>query len=394
MVVNGISSNRQQETTGQDVSLEPGAVLTIPLVGGDIRMFVLGTATEIIDDKVYGFGHSFLGRGPVDLPMATGKVHTVMSSLTRSFKLGSTLDIVGALTADETAAIVGQIGKQSKLIPLTIKVDRYNDSQERIYNCQVASDQTLTPVVLASAVNAAVFYLGDFPPDHTVEYKIKVKAEQAEPIIFENVSTGVGITDMLVQSKSLVALLMNNPFKEVDIESLDFEIRILPENIVSHIWSVNLLDPKVKAGETIKAEVVIESFLAGKKKYQLSMKIPEDTPPGAYDLAVCGPQGYAQFLKKAVAYRFLAQGFDSMIEAINKSLEIKHDKLYCILTLPASGIALEKAELPDLPATKALVLQSEKRTLRSQLYQHWLEEHIETNTINIDKKVVRVIVEK
>ena len=83
-----------------------------------------------------------------------------------------------------------------------------------------------------------------------------------------------------------------------------------------------------------------------------------------------------------------------MIEAINNTLQIRHDKLYCILTLPASGLALEKAELPDLPATKALVLQNGKRSLRTQTYRHWIEKTVDTGTIIIDKKVASIIVEK
>jgi hypothetical protein len=394
MVIPGISGGGQQKANGQKVSLEPGAVLTIPLVSGDITIFVLGTVTEVIGNNVYGFGHSFLSRGPVNLPMATGQVHTVISSLSRSFKAGSTLEIVGALTTDESAAILGHIGEKPKMIPLTIRVDRYNDPEKRVYNCQVANDQQLTPILFASAVAGAASYLGDFPPDHTIEYKVTINIEQAEPITFENVSTGSGVNDMLLESRTSVALLMNNPFKEVNIESLDFEIRIKPKNIISQIWSVDLSDTKVKAGETIEIAAVIESFLAGKKKYQFSLKIPEDMPPGEYELTVCGSQDYAQFLKKVGPYKFIAQSLPSLIEAINNSLQIRQDKLYCLLTLPPGGVALEKAELPDLPATKALVLQNDKRTLRAQPYQHWLEESIETGTIIADKKVARIIVEK
>ncbi len=403
MVVSGFSGgglpssaneSEGQTTNAQDICLEPGAVLTVPLVSGDITMFVLGTVTEVVNGRVYGFGHSFLGRGPVNLPMATGQVHTVVSSLSRSFKLGSTLDIVGTLTTDESAAVFGQIGEEPKTIPLTITVDRYNDSQKRVYNCRVATDLQLTPMVMAAAVNSAVSYLGALPLDHTIEFKAAINTDKTEPVTFENISTGGGINDMLMASRTLLAILMNNPFRKINIESLDFEIRILPKNIISQIWSVDLSDSKVKAGETIEIAVVVESFLAGKKQYKFSLTIPEDLPPGVYELTVCGSQDYAQFLQKAAPYKFLALNLPSLIEAINNSLQIRQDRLYCLLTLPPSGLALERAELPDLPATKALVLQSEKRTLRTQPYRPWLEESIETGTIIVDNKVVRLMVEE
>jgi len=386
----------------QEVKLVPGACLAIPLVSGDITMTVFGTVTEVAGDKVYGFGHSFglpnlglgLGYGPIDLPMAEGQVHTVVSSLRRSFKLASVGEVVGALTVSESAAVFGQIGAQARTFPLTIRVERYNDSEKRVYNCRVANNRLFAPWVVRVAVAGAAFYLGDFPPDHMIEYKVAISADGAEPITFENVSTDMGLTEMLIESAGSVALLMNNPYKEVDIKSVDCDVRIVPKSITSHIWSVDLSDSEVKAGEEIEVGVVVESVLAGKKRYQFRLKIPKDLAPGKYELTVCGAQDYEQFLRKAVPYRFIGQNLPGLVEAINNALRIDRGRLYCVLTLPPGGVAVEEAELPDLPATKALVLQSAKRVMRTQPYQHWLENSLGTGTIIIDKKVLQVTVEE
>jgi hypothetical protein len=378
----------------ENVQLAPGACLAVPLVTGDIEMEAIGTVTEVVGDKVYGFGHSFLGYGPIDLPMATGQIHTVVSSVIRSFKFGSALKIVGALTADESTAIFGQVGAKARMIPVTIKVDRYNDTEKRLYNCRLANNQLLTPLVLRAVVAGAALYLGDLPPDHMIEYKVTIGLEDADHITFENVSTGAGLTEMIIDGTVPVALLMNNPYEKVDIESIDFDIRIMPKNIISHIWSVDLADSTVKAGQELQIGVVVESFLAGKKEYQYSLKIPDELAPGRYDLIITGGYGYQKFLRKAASYRFIPQNLATLIEAMNNLLTIKRDGLYCLLVLPPGGIALEKAELPDLPATKVLVLQDAKRTLRTQPYQHWLENSLTTGTVVIDKKIMRITVEK
>jgi hypothetical protein len=396
MVVTGAGSGVKSESGGekQDVKLVPGACLAVPLVSGDITMSVYGTVTEVRGDKVYGFGHSFLGYGPVDLPMATGKVHTVVSSMLRSFKLASIVETVGALTIDEGAAILGQIGANARTFPLTIRVERYNDSQKRVYNCRVANNRVFTPRLVRIAASGAALYLGDLPPDHMIEYKVAINAEGAGPVTFENVSTALGLDEMLAESAGSVALLMNNPYKEVNINSIDYDVRIVPKNIISHIWSVELSDSEVKAGDEIELGVVVESVLAGKKKYQFRLKIPKDLAAGKYELTVCGAQDYEQFLKKVVPYRFIPQSLPGLIEAINNSLRIDRARLYCILALPPGGVTVEEAELPDLPATKALVLQNVKRTLKAQQYQHWLENSLETGTIVIDKKVLSITVEE
>jgi len=64
------------------------------------------------------------------------------------------------------------------------------------------------------------------------------------------------------------------------------------------------------------------------------------------------------------------------------------------MVLRSDGIALDRAELPDLPVTKSLVLQSNKRDVRVQPYPHWIEKTVETGTVIADKVIVPVVVER
>ncbi|MGB2808617.1 MAG: SpoIVB peptidase S55 domain-containing protein [Sedimentisphaerales bacterium] len=377
-----------------NVQLAPGSCLVVPLVTGDITMEAVGTATEVVGDKVYGFGHSFLGYGQVNLPMATGQVHTVVSSISRSIKLASAIKTVGALTRDESTAVFGRIGAKPHTFPLTITIDDYRDSGKQVYNCQVAHNKSLTPMLLRSTVSGAGMRFGELPPDHMIEYKVAIGVEGAEPITFENVSTDMGLIEMLMESISPVTMLMNNPYEKVDIKSVDFDIRIVPKSIVSHIWSVDLSGSTVKAGRNLDIEVVLESVLAGKKKYQCSFQIPRTLAPGRYELTICGGYGYEMFLRKAASYKLVAQDLDSLLEGLQYLLSIGRGKLYCILALPPGGVAIEKAELPDLPATKMLILQNPKRTLRIQPYPHWLEKSFDSGTVVIDRKILQITVEK
>jgi hypothetical protein len=277
---------------------------------------------------------------------------------------------------------------------MVIRIERYNAPKIRIYNCQVANNRLLTPAAMRATVAAAAYVVGDFPPDHMVEYKVTIGLDGFEPIIFENVSTGLGIAEVVTESGGAVAILMNNPYKKVDIKSMDFDVKVAPKDITSHLWSVDLSDLEVKAGDQIQVGVVVESVLAGKKRYPLSLKIPKSLAPGKYELTVCGAQDYEQFLRKVVPYRFIGQNLPDLIDALNNTLRIDKSRLYCVLSLPPGGVTVEEAELPDLPATKALVLQNAKRSIRSQPYQHWLENSLKTGTIIIDKKVLQITVKE
>jgi hypothetical protein len=394
MVVAGGGTGNNSPTGAEKARLVPGACLAVPMVSGDISMSTFGTVTEVVGDKVYGFGHHLLGYGPTDLPIATAKVHTVVSNVASSFKLASVLETVGALTTDEAAGVIGQIGAEARTIPLTIQVDRYNDRTRRTYNCRLVHNRLLTPLYLRMAVAGAAFQLGDLPLDHTIEYKVAIGLRNADPVTFENVSSSVGLNEAIIESYSALGLLMNNPYESVEIESITFNLRITPQSIISHIWSVDLSDSRVKAGKTVEVGVVVESVLAGKKKYRCRLNIPEDLAPGKYELTVCGQRDYEQFLVKSVPHKFIAQSLPGLIDALNTSLRIDRNKLYFILALPPGGVNLDNAELPDLPATRALVLQDAKRTMRILPHSHWIEQSQDIERIVIDKDVLSITVEK
>jgi hypothetical protein len=252
----------------------------------------------------------------------------------------------------------------------------------------------MTPFYLRMTVAGAAFQLGDLLLEHMIEYKVNISIKDAESITFENISSGMGLNEVVMECYSAIGLLMNNPYGVVDIESIDIDMRIIPRSVVSRIWSVDLSDSKVKAGQSIRISAVLESVLAGKKQYQWDLEIPENLVPGKYELTVGGYRDYEQFLVKTVPHRFIAQNLPGLIEALNNSLQIDRDKLYCLLALPSGGVIIETAELPDLPATKVLLLQDTKRAMRIRPYSHWLERNLETGTVVIDKRVLQITVEK
>ena len=391
MAVGGIGGGVDVESV-DSVALVPGGILAIPLVTGDISMAVIGTVTEVAGDKVYGFGHSFLGYGPVEMPMATGRIHTVVSNVVRSFKFGTAGKIVGMISADESAAVSGRLGGKARMIPLRIKIDRYNDVANRVYNCEVVANRLFTGSVVKASVLGAVFQAGDLGPENMIEYDVRIGVLGSEPIVFKNVSTQLGPGELISESIGAILLLLNNPYKEVEITGLDFDISIKAKNIISHIWSADLLASTVKAGGQVDIDVIVESVLAGKKKYDFCLKVPDSLSAGRYELIVCGGLGYEQFLREAAAYRFVPENFDSLVDIINRILAVRRDRLYCILVLPSGGVTVEGAELADLPGTKALVLGDKKRTLQVLPYRHWVEKSFPVGDVVIDRKVMSVLV--
>lgn len=396
MPVAGGSTNSELNTQNSELTFEPGSVLAIPLVSGDISMAVVGTTTEIVDNKVFAFGHGFLGYGDVDLPMASGRVHTVVSNMQISFKLATAGPIIGAIRADGATGVYGQIGAHPKLIPMRITIDHFNAAPERpkTYDCEVAVNRIYTPLVTQTALIGAIAAAGTLPPEHMVRYRAGISVDGFDPISFENVSSGRAISELANEAVGTIALLMNNPYQRVNINSLDFEVEILPKNMLSNIWSVKLSHAKVRPGQTVDVSVVLLSYLSQKKTHHLQFKIPENLPPGQYDILIGGGYEYEKFLRKVSPHKFTTHDMPTLVEALRDLLTIRRDRIYLTMMLPPGGIVIQRAELTDLPQTKAILLGDAKRTTTSLPLQHWLQKDAYTGDIIIGRKSLKITVEK
>lgn len=376
-----------------DVSMKPGGILALPLVYGDIELAAIGTITEVVGDKIYAFGHGFTGEGPIDVPMGTGYVHTVVASVIRSFKFGQTIDIKGALYADQSTAVVGTIGKKAATIPMRLTVERFND-KKRTYNCQIVSHRFFTPLLAKICLAGTAQMFGPLPADHSIQYKTRIGIEGYEPVCLENFSSFAELDDYLSDSIGALGLILNNPYDRPQITSLDFEIKILPQTAISHIWSFDVSDTTVKPGQTITAQVSLESYLTGHKNYKQTITIPENIPPGNYKLTIAGIDDYVQFITRAAPYKYTPENLPNLISIINNVANTKRTGLHLILTLPAGGIAIETAELPQLPLSKTVLLNNEKRSMVTKSAAQWLEETIPVDTIVIDSRSLDITVEE
>ncbi len=378
--------------TAANVQLEPGAPLAMPLLMGDIRIAAIGTVTDVVGNDVYAFGHGFLGYGAVDLPMGTAQVHTVVSSIMRSFKLASALEAVGSVQFDEATVVRGKIGEKARTIPLTITVERFNDPQMRTYNCIMADNDILTPLLLRIALNGAAEQYGDLPPKHSIKYKTDIRFNNGQSLSFDNVSSDSDLQELIVENVVPVAMLMNNPFKDVKIDSINCSMQQYDKSIVSQIWSLNLSHSQVKPGQKVLIDVGIESIRSPKKKYTFELEIPQNLKNDKYEVIICGGYGYLEFLRKTAEQRFIASDMKSLTDALNLILNIRRDRLYCIFMLPKGGINLDRAELPDLPDTKSLIMIDAKRMLNVSAYQHWIEKSIPIETIVLDSQKLEITV--
>src|SRR5260370_341533 len=100
-------------------SLQPGGVVAGVLVSGDMGVTGLGTVTYNDGKTRLAFRHPFFNLGPVNMPMSRGEVLMVLSSQFQPNKIANATEIVGELTQDRHSGIMGILGQQSEMIPVS-----------------------------------------------------------------------------------------------------------------------------------------------------------------------------------------------------------------------------------------------------------------------------------
>ena len=136
---------------GAPAKLEPGSAIAVPIVTGDMDLTAIGTVTEVIDGRVFAFGHSFFSEGEVSLPMGSAYIHSVIPSLISSFKLGSATGVQGTLQNDQIVGIAGKLGASPATIPVQIRCLYEDGTSDLTYRFNVAKHPKLTPMAAGMA---------------------------------------------------------------------------------------------------------------------------------------------------------------------------------------------------------------------------------------------------
>jgi hypothetical protein len=377
-----------------EAELAPGSAMALPLVSGDISLSAIGTVTEVTDGKFYAFGHSMLGYGKVELPVGPAYIHTVVANMQSSFKVGNATGITGTLTRDEKAAVYGILGKTPSMIDMRVTVERYNDPCSHVYNCKVAKNETLTPLLVNEAIAGAAYVKGELPPEHTIRYEATIQAKGLPRLSIANISTDMGLNDVSREVVGVANIFINNPYRKVEIESIDVKVSISPKSLASALRAFDVSRTRLKAGETFDASALVYSFRAGSNKYAWQMTVPAEIPAGTYKLMVMGPDAYLKFIQQASPHKFMTNNFDGVMAMISNVLAVRRDRMYAVLLLPPGGLTIERTVLSDLPAGKAVVLADPKRTFKILPLQHWVEQQIPTDGIVADTRTVDITIEE
>ena len=264
--------------TGAGDPLQPGSMISVQLVTGDMNVAADGTVTHIEGDRLYAFGHRFLSVGGTELPFARAAVVALLPNLSSSFKISAGGEWLGAITGDYNAAVAGRLGRRPRLVPLNITVQGPGGSTK--YQMEMVDDRFLAPLLLQmtlySSLDATERTLGS----GTVALRGEIEFHDGtEPMRIENVYAGdfnVPLQASLATAMPLAYALQNN-LDALRLKNINLVVDSYAEKKQMHIEQVWTSKRQVRPGERLQ----VNALLIGEGGRELTQTITYDVPVGA-----------------------------------------------------------------------------------------------------------------
>jgi hypothetical protein len=367
---NDIHNNKP--APGWEHSLNPGESIAGVLVDGDMAVTGLGTVTYNDGKRVLGFGHPFFNLGPVDIPMSKGEVVMTLASSYQPNKMANATEIVGALHQDRYTGIMGVLGAESGMIPVTVKVRSLDDKDkltgEKSFHFNVFVHQKWTPYLMMLTLYNSLSQLNEFADEATYRLNGKVEMGGAPPI---SLSTMTANGEMPTPAPLLMASWWGNMFNRLylnnvntpDVKSVNVTVDLLPERRVATIDSAWVADPEVRAGDTVPVKVILRPYRGERIERDFTVKIPDGLARGDHRILLSDADTVNRMNMGGASNRYL--DLPQIVSLFNQ--ERSNNKMYVSLVESTPTAYYDDKTLPSLPSSVLNVMQSGKASSRSLL---------------------------
>ncbi len=354
--------NRPTQPQPSDNSpVEPGSNLVIPLVHGDFEVSAGGTVTYVDGKKLYAFGHPLFNLGFSQLPMYKGRVLTVFPSQQSSFKILETTDPIGTLRQDRSLGVYGILGEPTKMIPMRIRMATSRGIR-KTWNYEVAQDRFLTPLLLNLTIYESVNSTERAMGVSTVRVKGKISLKGEQPIEIENrfTSESSSSAHAAMSIAAPVYFLMALGYKNLQFDDIDLEISSVEDDRSAVLDSMRLDRSEVKAGESIRLDVLYQKPDGELVRESYPVQIPASITPGPISIMVADGATIMQMDAREQGEDLIPRDLSQLIKFMNNLR--KNDHLYLRLFRREAGAVINGEGLPGLPPSILSILRSERNT--------------------------------
>jgi hypothetical protein len=360
----GAALDSPKPVAGWQQSLNPGEVVAGVLVSGDMSITGLGTVTYNDGKRILAFGHSFFNLGPVDMPMSKGEVLMTLGSAFQPNKIANATEIVGALHQDRHSGIMGLLGQEAPMVPVTVKIRAFDSSEhvksERDLHFNVFEHQKWTPYLMMMTLYNSLSEMNVFMDDAT--YRLSGAVDLADHTSL-NLSTMTTTVDSPMPAPMALAgwwgdkfnRLFQNAVKTPQLRGVAVTVDVLPERLVASIENAWIAATDVHPGDEVPVKVFLRPYRGDRLERDFTIKIPPGLAKGDHRIMLSDADSMNRMQNLAgTSNRYL--DLPETVSLINQ--ERSNNKLYVSLLESAPTAYYDDKTLPSLPSSVLNVMQA------------------------------------
>ena len=367
----GSTIHTNKPAPGWQHSLNPGDTVAGVLVDGDMSVTGVGTVTYNDGKRVLAFGHPFFNLGPVDMPMSKGEVVMTLSSAFQPNKMANATDVVGALHQDRHSGIMGVLGAESPMVPVTMRVRSLGPGekvkQEKDFHFNVFVHQKWTPYLMMLTLYNSLSELNEFSDEATYRLNGQVRLDGQPNISLSTMQTS---GEAPVPAPMMLAGWWGDKFNRLylnnvntpNLESVNVTVDVLPERRVATIENAWVPDAEVRPGDDVPVTVLLHPYRGEPIQRQFTVKIPAGLGKGDHRIVLSDAETVNRMQNMAgLMNRFL--DLPETVSLLNQ--ERTNNKLYVSLVESSPTAYYDDKTLPALPSSVLNVMQAGRAPTRS-----------------------------
>ncbi len=353
----GSSSDRKQPEP-----IEPGSAVSAVLVRGDMDVAATCTVTYIDPQRLLACGHPLMQFGQVDLPMTKANVVATLASPLNAFKIVNTTETIGAFVQDRHNGILGQIGKEPKMIPVTVTVRGGSATKE--FHYEILNNARLSPVAMMATVFNALHGTNDYGDDITYRMNGALSVKGYPDVALKNMFAPL---DGGQPAAALAAAtigdrfgrIYDNPYDAPEIQGVKLDFDLVRERRSARLEVSRTDATEARPGDQIMVETVLRPYRGERLVRQIPIRIPTSASKGMLRILVSDGDTLDRMRRgNPLANRRL--GLASTIALLNK--EHSNNRVYVSLFESDPEAMVADKVMPTLPLSVMNVMDNMRGT--------------------------------
>lgn len=353
----GSSSDRKQPEP-----IEPGSAVSAVLVRGDMDIAATCTVTYVDAKHLLACGHPLLQFGEVDLPMTKATVVATLASPLNAFKIVNTTETVGAFVQDRQAGILGELGHEPKMIPVTVTLRGGPVLKE--FHYEVLNNAKLSPLAMMATVFNALHGVNEFGEDITYRMNGVLNVKGYPDVTMHNMFAPLdnGQPAAALAAASIgerFGRIYSNTYDAPDVEGVKLDFDLVRERRSARLEVSRTDVNEARPGDQITVETVIRPYRGERLVRQIPIRIPTSASKGTLRILVSDGDTLDR-MRRAAPMMNRGLGLGPTIGLLNK--ERSNDRVYVSLFDSDPEAMVADKVMPTLPLSVMNVMDTMRGT--------------------------------